>query len=201
MDLVRSGDRFRVTRDVESHVGLVGYAPSHSFGTDCVVPAGTVIVALDQVPGASGFGCYPEDYDRMERVLVPHDERESFAYAGYYGLSFRVDEIGRLLEPLDPLNPRPPNRLPRVTGRPSPAQQAELARRQALHADIAALVHGRITSVTEGSWVRRNPSAEAGWESWDVWFDDPPGDPPRTPDATQPGSVLGVVGRIRDHET
>jgi hypothetical protein len=118
---VRSGDRFRVAREVEPHVGLVGYAPAHSFGVASVVPAGTVIVALDQVDGASAFNCYPQDYDRMERVLIPEEERESPAYAGFYHLTFPVDEIGRLLEPLDPVTPRPPNRLPRVAGRGSPA--------------------------------------------------------------------------------
>jgi hypothetical protein len=121
VELVPSGDHFRIAREVESYAGLVGYAPAHSFGVAGVVPAGTVIVALDRVDGASAFNCYPEDCDRMERVLIPEEERESSAYAGFYHLTFPVDEIGRLLQPLDPVTQRPPNRLPRVAGRGSPA--------------------------------------------------------------------------------
>src|SRR3954451_10007897 len=116
MSSVRSGDRFRVVGAVESSVMLGQYAPSHSHSVPCVVPAGTVLVALDQVPGASGFGCYPEEYDRMERVLIPEGERESFSYAGSYHLSFRVSDIGHALERIAPLDPRPPSRLRRVTG-------------------------------------------------------------------------------------
>ena len=209
MDLVRSGDRFRVTRDVESHVQLGGYAPSHSVGVDCVIPAGTVLVALDQVSGASAFGCYPEDYDRLEKVLIPESERESFAYAGSYSLTFRVSEIGNLLEPLTPLEPRPPNRRPRVSGRPSPHQRAEMARYQALHARVSSLDFDRITKITSGAWLRRNRGKEGEWEvlgpegqmvpleTWDIWFDRAPGDPPREPDVVQPGA--GATGRIWDH--
>jgi hypothetical protein len=76
-----------------------------------VVPGGTVFVALDQVPGALGFHCYPEDYRTLEAELVP-DEVRAGNYSAY-SLVFRESEIGDLLEPLDPLSPRPPNRLPR----------------------------------------------------------------------------------------
>ena len=176
------------------------------------MPAGTVIVAFDQVEGASAFGCYPEDYDRMERILIPEEERESFTYAGSYHLSFPVNAIGDLLDPLPPLDPRPPNRLPRVTGRPSPRQRAELERRRTLEARIAAVDHNRITKITERAWVRRNQGQEGSWqvlgpdgvsvplESWDVWFDGPPGEPARRPDVTQPGSARAVVGQIRDND-
>lgn len=213
MALVRRGDRFRITDDVESYVSLVGYAPSHSFGVTSVVPAGTVIVAFDQVRGASAFGCYPEDYDRMEQVLVPEEEREHFGYAGYYALSFPVTAIGSLLEPLTPLDPRPPNRLPRVTGRPSAPQRAELARHSALHARLDAVEYGSIAKVTERAWVRRNRGKQRHSDyvtphgtmvplgSWDIWFDRAPGDPPREPDVVQPGSSspFGATGAIWSH--
>jgi hypothetical protein len=81
--LVQSGDRFRVVRDVESHVELGGYAPAHTAGVDCVVPAGTVVIAHDQAPGAIAFRCYPEAYDAMEKVLIPEKEREGFRTQGF----------------------------------------------------------------------------------------------------------------------
>jgi hypothetical protein len=212
VQLVRRGDRFRVVRDVESHVGLVGYAPTHTFGIVCVVPAGTVVVALDQSEGASGFSSYAEDFDGMERVLIPEDEREDVLYTGAYYVTFSTDEIGDLLEPLEPLDSGPANRLPRVTGRPSPAQRAEQARRQELYERVASLEQRSISAVTESAWVRRNSRQEDAWEvlgpdevnvpleSWDIWFDRPPGDPPRAPDVPQPGGARAVVGRIRDHD-
>jgi hypothetical protein len=201
-----------VSRDAESHVQLVHYAPAHTVGVTCVVPAGTVIVALDQVPGASGFGCYPEDYDRLEKVLIPEQDRESFAYAGFYGLSFRVREIGNLLDPLEPLDPRPPNRLLRVSGRPSPRQRTERARFEALHTRIAALEHDRIAKITDRAWVRRKRGRRGHWEvpghegkavpleSWDIWLDRASGDPPREPDVVQPGSSLAATGRVWAHQ-
>jgi hypothetical protein len=76
-----------------------------------VVPRRMVVVAFDQVPGARAFGCYPENYDEAERQLLPEDVRPP-DYAAY-ALSFAERDIGDLLEPLEPLLPRPPCRLPR----------------------------------------------------------------------------------------
>jgi hypothetical protein len=212
MSSVRSGDRFRVVGDCESSVMLGQYAPAHSHSVPCVVPAGTVLVALDQVPGATGFGCYPEDYDRMESVLIPEGEREDFSYAGSYYLSFRVSDIGHTLQPIAPLDPRPPSRLWRVTGRPTERQQADLDSYSALTERIESIPLETITQVGERSWVRGAPSEHSypDWKpgapgptivtrptsSWEMWFGDPPGDPPRSPDATQPGGRRGVVGRV-----
>jgi hypothetical protein len=111
---VRSGDRFRVTRDAAQHVTVIRRAPSHTTGVDSVVPAGTVVVALDQVPGASAFLCYPEDYDGMESAIVPAETRHGDYFA--YALSFAVRDIGEVLEPMEPLAPRPPNRIPHGRG-------------------------------------------------------------------------------------
>ncbi len=76
------------------------------------MPAGTILVAMDQRPGATGFVAYPEDYDGLERALVPQDERTKDSYWAYH-LVFMLTDIGDLLEPLSPLEPRPDNRLPR----------------------------------------------------------------------------------------
>jgi hypothetical protein len=113
--LVRLGDRFRLTRDAEAVATFTQYAPAHTVGSTVCVPAGTVIVALDQVPGARAFYCYPEDYDAMEAVLVPVEHIASRSYAGGYALTFMVDDVRDLLEPIEPLEPRPEeNRPPRL---------------------------------------------------------------------------------------
>ena len=111
---VRSGDRFRLTRDSARSLTITGYAPSHTMSAHAVVPGGTVVVALDQVPGAVAFDCYPEDYTTLEAELVP-DQIRAGNYSAY-SLVFRESEIGDLLEPQEPLSPRPPNRLPRAEG-------------------------------------------------------------------------------------
>ncbi len=41
-------------------------------GQNAILPAGTIVVARDdQRPDAPGFNCVPEDYARLETVLVP----------------------------------------------------------------------------------------------------------------------------------
>ena len=208
MKRVRTGDRFRVSRTVESHVLLGRYAPSHTHGVNCVIPAGTVFIALEQRPGASAFSCYPEDYDRLEEVLIPESERESFRYANFYSLSFSASDIGDLLESLSPVEPRPPNRYPRVSGRPSPRQRADRARWDSLHTRINALEFDRITEVIRGVWVRRSRGSKGEWEvlgpeghmvpleTCDIWFRRAPGDPPREADTRQPGGPFAATNRV-----
>ena len=112
---VRLGDRFRLTRDAKVVGTFVQYAPAHTVGSKVLVPADTVIIALEQVPGARAFLCYPEDYDALEPALVPAEERASPRYMGAYALTFMLGDIGDLLEPIEPLEHRPQqNRLPRV---------------------------------------------------------------------------------------
>ena len=93
-------------------VVVIQKAPAHTSGTYGVLPANTVIVAFDQVQDATEFLAYPQDYDTLEQSLVPEDVRSSPKYAAY-GLSFRADDVGDLLEQISPLDPRPENRLPR----------------------------------------------------------------------------------------
>jgi hypothetical protein len=112
--LIRLGDRFRVTRTVDpKHVMIVGKAPAHTQGANGCLPAETVIVAFDQTPGATAFAGYPQDYQALESSLVPADVRAWPSYAQYY-LVFDVDDVGELLEPLAPMDPRPENRLPQL---------------------------------------------------------------------------------------
>jgi hypothetical protein len=111
--VIRSGDRFRITRSIENkHVLLVRRAPAHTAGCEGSLPKGTVIVAMDQAAGATGFSAYPENYDEVERQLVPAEVRTAPEYRAYY-LSFHLNDVGDLLEPIRALSPRPGNRLPR----------------------------------------------------------------------------------------
>lgn len=111
--MIQSGDRFRVVRSVpRQHVELVRRAPSHTGGCEGLLPEGTVLVALDQRPGAVGFAAYPEDYDELEKSLVPAEVRSAPEYHAY-ALSFSVEDVGDLLVPMSALSPRPANRLPR----------------------------------------------------------------------------------------
>jgi hypothetical protein len=110
---IQRGDRFRVTRAVDAMpVFVIQKAPSLTSSAHGVLPSGTVIVALDQGPDATAFLAYPQDYDALEESLVPADVRSSDRYSAY-GLSFWIDDVGDLLEPMPPLDPRPENHLPR----------------------------------------------------------------------------------------
>jgi hypothetical protein len=113
--MVRLGDRFRVTRTVKPfHVTIVSKAPAHTQGAEGCVPADTVVVALDQHGDPPTFNAYPEDYEALESRIVPADVRAWSSY-GQYALTFSVDDIGDLLEPLAPMDPRPErNRLPQI---------------------------------------------------------------------------------------
>ena len=95
---------------------FVYYAPAHTRGRVRRIPKGTILVACDQQPGATSFGAYPERYDELEEALVPDSERVSSGYAGGYAVSLPVEDIGDLLEPIEPADPRPTrNQLPRVS--------------------------------------------------------------------------------------
>jgi hypothetical protein len=98
-ELVEKGDRFLVTNDMPT-IGLAVEAAPASGGFKCTVPAGTILVADgDQRQGAPGFYCRPENYNEMEKSLVPEAERQG-KYISYV-LVCRSAEIGNLLKPLN----------------------------------------------------------------------------------------------------
>jgi hypothetical protein len=109
---IRTGDRFITREDQHVTVLTVWAAPRTTGSVQGTLARGTVLIALDQAPGSSKFGCYPEDYDGMEQSLIPAATREDGQYAAYY-LSFSVTDIPARLAPLAALDPRPRNRLPR----------------------------------------------------------------------------------------
>ncbi len=64
-----------------------------------MIPKGTLLVADDAVEGAPGFGCTPERYEELERLLVPDSDR---LHPKYNGFSFVLDlaDIGTALRRL-----------------------------------------------------------------------------------------------------
>jgi len=97
--LVQRGDRFLVTANMPTS-GLVVEAAPASGGFKCTVPAGTILVAdADQKDAAPGFYCRPQNYEEMEKSLVPQAHRQG-KYMGYV-LVCRSDEIGNLLQALN----------------------------------------------------------------------------------------------------
>jgi hypothetical protein len=94
---VLEGQRFKVSSDWEV-VGLSQWKAPFTGDFKCVIPAGTVVVALnDQIEGRPGFACRPEQYEELLRILVPVGDRENQKFNGYYFV-FLSEEIGKRLE-------------------------------------------------------------------------------------------------------
>jgi hypothetical protein len=96
---VKKGERFVARGDVEVAVMTHWRAP-FTGGQNAILPAGTIVVATDdQRLDAPGFNCVPEDYERLETILVPETDRGNGKYGGY-SLSFLLDDIGVKIDPL-----------------------------------------------------------------------------------------------------
>jgi hypothetical protein len=190
MERVEVGDRFELRRDLEVQVTAIHYAPSHTIGASGCLPAGTVVVACNADEGRERFRAYPEEYAAMEEALLPEEIREGVRYVGKYGFMLPVAGIGDFLTPLRPLDPRPDAGLPLLSGRPSERQRRGMDRLSAIEEQLRAALEDVVVSIADGAWARRNsgtdgiPAANqpSSPRSWDVWFDTPPGDPPREPD-------------------
>ena len=88
---VLDGDRFITTQDIEAS-GLTTWGAPYTGSFNCVIPAGTILVArYDQVEGAKGFGCIPADYQKLEKILVPEEDRQAKKYSGYYFVTSNAD--------------------------------------------------------------------------------------------------------------
>jgi hypothetical protein len=97
--LVAKGDRFRIREPYTATVLIVARAPAHTQSVESELPAGTIVVANQPQLEATGFSARPEDYERLERILVPEPLRTSGKYHSYY-LVFRFSDIGTLIEPV-----------------------------------------------------------------------------------------------------
>lgn len=91
------GDHFITTEDITTHVA-VSWAAPYTGGYDCVIPKGTVLVALrDQRYDSLAFTCIPENYLELERVFVPASDRFAPKYTGYH-FAFTNTEVGVRLQ-------------------------------------------------------------------------------------------------------
>jgi len=89
--LVKKGDRFTVTKDIDA-TGLTVWGAPYTGSFNCTLPSGTILVAdHNQVPTAEGFGVVPEKYKEMEKQLVPESDRNQRKYGGYYFVFLKSD--------------------------------------------------------------------------------------------------------------
>lgn len=97
MHLIRKGTRLRVVKEREITV-LTHWKAPFTDGFKCIPALGTVLVVdSDQVEGASGFDCIPEDYNGFEAAYLPLADRDKPKYDGY-SLVALASDVGDALE-------------------------------------------------------------------------------------------------------
>lgn len=97
--MVRNGARFRVVSSLQVAVLTMWKAP-FTDAFKMIPEIGTVLVAdHDQIAGAPGFECLPDDYEGFEQTHVPKETWVDAKYNGYY-IVVSASEIGRSLEQL-----------------------------------------------------------------------------------------------------
>lgn len=91
---VRKGDRFLALTELQAK-GLTHWRAPFTGGFECNVPKGTILVAVhDSAPISTGFGVEPENYEELEKQLVPEEDRTAEKYGGYsFVINYR--EIGK----------------------------------------------------------------------------------------------------------
>ncbi len=80
---IKKGERFVTTEDISIHGATHWNAPA-TFGFDCTIPKGTILVAhCDSARISAGFGCIPEYEKEFENKFVPEVDRTDPKYNGY----------------------------------------------------------------------------------------------------------------------
>jgi hypothetical protein len=80
---VRKGQRWQMVSELHTS-GLTSRAAPFTGGFECVSPRGTVVrVQSDPPIGARAVGCTPENYEEIERLVVPEEDRTDPQYGGY----------------------------------------------------------------------------------------------------------------------
>lgn len=91
---VKEGDRFLVLNGLKAS-GFTHWRASFTGGFDCVIPKGVVLVAIhDSAPVSTGFGVRPENYEELEKQLVPEADMNADKYDGY-SFVIRHKDIGK----------------------------------------------------------------------------------------------------------
>jgi hypothetical protein len=81
--VINKGERFFATEDISTHGATHWNAPG-TFGFDCTIPKGTILIAYcDSARISSGFSCIPENKEKFEINFVPEVDRTNPKYNGY----------------------------------------------------------------------------------------------------------------------
>ena len=94
MSRFRPGDRMVVTAAQPVMILIHWRAPLTS-GVHATMPVGTVLTVTHT--GPSGFGACPEDYERLQHLLVPSEDLALEEYDGY-SISVADSDVGSWLE-------------------------------------------------------------------------------------------------------
>ena len=99
----KDGEIFEAKSDVEVYCCIYCLNPSSS-GVDCIIPKGTrVIVRYYKDNKPLMVDVIPINYDQIDKLVVPKEERNAHKYAGY-NLSTNIDALNKefsLCENLD----------------------------------------------------------------------------------------------------
>ena len=81
---LRQGTRLATLRETPVGV-LTQWRAPFTGGVDGLLPAGVVVSVIEgPMPDATAVGCRPENYERLELLLVPEHDRLAPKYDGYY---------------------------------------------------------------------------------------------------------------------
>jgi len=77
---------------------LIHWGAALTTGVFAELPVGTTLVVRHS--GPTGFVAVPEEYERLERLIIPADDLGNEKYDGY-SVSVGDDEVGTWLSPAD----------------------------------------------------------------------------------------------------
>ena len=81
--MFKKGARFLLTSPIPA-IALTHWHAPFTGGHEVSIPAGTIIVVnIDQVEGAAGVSCSPENYEELHAALVPEEDRRAEKYGGF----------------------------------------------------------------------------------------------------------------------
>jgi hypothetical protein len=90
--MLQKDQRFRITLPVPA-IAATHWSAPFTGGYEVRIPEGTVLIVIhDQVPGADGVACLPENYDELHEEFIPAEDREATNYGGY-SLSVLVTQL------------------------------------------------------------------------------------------------------------
>ncbi|WP_148044671.1 hypothetical protein [Stagnimonas aquatica] len=90
--MLKKGSKFLVVSPMPA-IALTHWFAPFTGGHHVTVPVGTVVVVVhDQVKGAPGVSCTPENYEELHLALIPEEDRKEEKYSGF-SLSILAAEL------------------------------------------------------------------------------------------------------------